>query len=68
VVASLGSRLGSAELAARGANSQERIVGIRVMTEGASEKLERKAMLLLDRIEQSGGRNIQVVLHPRPKK
>lgn len=67
VVASLGSRLGSADVtrANRGVSGQERIVGIRVKAEGDS--LERKAMLLLERLEQSNGRNIQVVLHPRPR-
>jgi hypothetical protein len=67
-VASLGSRLGSADVtrANRGVAGQERIVGIRVMAEG--NQLERKAMLLLERLEQSSGRNVQVVLHPRPVK
>jgi hypothetical protein len=67
VVASLGSRLSSRAVSAnRGVAGQEKIVGIRVQAEGS--QLERKAMLLMERLEQSNGRNIQVILHPRPKK
>jgi hypothetical protein len=67
-VASLGSRLGSADVnrANRSVSGQERIVGIRVKVEG--NQLERMAMQLLEDLDRTGGRNVQVVLHPRPKK
>ncbi|MEQ8791016.1 MAG: hypothetical protein RIC55_32440 [Pirellulaceae bacterium] len=73
VVASLGSRLGSAQVmrANRGSSSQEKIVGIRVKAETdrlGRKLLEPSAMRLLELLEKSGGRNIQIVLHPRPER
>jgi hypothetical protein len=67
-VASLGSRLSSAKVmrANRAPTAEERIVGIRVKVEG--DGLERKAIRLLELLNDSDGRNIQVVLHPRPGK
>ena len=69
-VGSLGNRLGSRDVmqANRLSPVQERQVGIvvRVDAGSGSGKLERSALTLLERLRQTGHRNVGVLLHPKP--
>jgi hypothetical protein len=71
-IGSLGARLGSADVmrGSRGSQIQQRQVGIIVRVEKAAEgdRLEAKAMQLLERIQRSDYRNIGIALHPRRPK
>jgi len=64
-VGSLGNRLSSREVheANKLRSDNERIVGVIVRAEG--DRLDAKAMRLLDALDRAGHRNIAVQLHPR---
>jgi hypothetical protein len=66
-VGSLGNRLGSRDVmqANRLSPVQERQIGIIVRREGS--KLEKSAMALIERLNETGYRNIGVALHPKKK-